>query len=197
MTDYLKLYLAFLYCGLFTFGGGYSMLPVMERVIAVKRRWVTAQELAELFALGQIVPGVVAVNVSAFIGMKRKGFPGGVIAALGVITPSIVIVALVASFFGTFMDVPVVRNAMSGIFIAACSLILSAVYKLFRACVLPVKDDKSAESETQSPLQRAVLPLTLIAGAFTAIVVFGVSPVVTVAVTVAVSVVAGRRLPKK
>lgn len=184
MKHYLQIYFSFVYCALFTFGGGYSMLPMLERVIVRKHGWVDSQELAELFALGQIVPGVVAVNVSTFIGVKRKGTLGGVFAALGAITPSIVVVTLVAAFFTAFTEKEIVRNALSGIFIAACALIISAVYKLFKACIFPDKPDKSNKRK----LSQSVLHLSLIVAAFAAIVVLGASPVLIIAVTVVLAV---------
>jgi chromate transporter len=191
---YFQIFLSFMKCGLFTFGGGYAMLPMMERIIAKKQQWATPEEIAELFALGQVLPGVVAVNTATFVGIKQKGVLGGIVAALGVITPSLVVVTLVASFFATFMEVEVVRNAFSGIFIAACALIISAVWKLFRACVKPTEKDGGKPRQAE----KIRLSLTLLcSGLAFAAILFGISPVIVVAVTaliaVLTSVISGAR----
>jgi len=172
---YLQLFWAFFRVGLYTFGGGYAMLPMMERLIAQKKGWATTQEIAELFALGQVLPGIVSVNTATFVGIKQRGFRGGLAATLGVIAPSLIVATTVAAFFETFMEIELIRNAFSGIFVAACALIVAAVYKIFRACV-----DLSAKLKT-------LLSLILLAGSFTAIAFFGVSPVFVV---IAVAVVA-------
>jgi chromate transporter len=172
---YLQLYFAFLRIGLFTFGGGYAMLPMMERVICEKKQWATREELTDVFAVGQAFPGILAVNTATFIGNKLRGVRGGIAAALGMITPSLTIVTLIALFFDTFMEIELVRNALSGIFAAACALIVAAVYKLFKTSCL-----KSAK--------QAVIPLLLFAGAFSAIAFAGITPVLVVAVTAALGV---------
>jgi chromate transporter len=164
------------------------MLPIMERVVCGKKRWLTTEELTDLFAIGQVFPGVLAVNTATFVGLKQKGVLGGIAAALGVITPSLTIVTIIALFFDTFIEIELVRNALSGIFIAACALIVSAVYKLFKACM------KTADKPKVTAL---LLPLLLFGGAFAAIAFLGVSPVLVVALTAAIgiltSIIGGRR----
>ncbi|MCL1881024.1 MAG: chromate transporter [Oscillospiraceae bacterium] len=169
---YFQLYFEFLRIGLFTFGGGYAMLPIMIRVIAEKRKWVSHSELTDYFALGQIFPGVLAVNTSIFVGIKQKGFLGGLCASLGMITPSLIVIMLVATFFETFVEIEIIRNAFSGVLIAACALIVLAVYKIFRQACL----------KTGSSVKLTMISLAMFKGAFGAIL-FGVSPIIVVLIT--------------
>ena len=119
-----------------TFGGGYAMLPILQREIVEARGWATEEEIADYFAIGQCTPGIIAVNTATFIGYKRKGVPGGIFATLGVIFPSIVIINIIAAFLQNFADFPVVQNAFAGIRVAVCVLILNAVVKLFKKSVI-------------------------------------------------------------
>ncbi len=97
MNGYLELFLVFAQVGACTFGGGYAMLPVLQREVVEKRGWCTAEELTDYFAIGQCTPGVIAVNAATFIGSKRRGVPGGVVATLGMVFPSVVIITLIAT----------------------------------------------------------------------------------------------------
>lgn len=135
MNIYLELFTAFFKIGLFTFGGGYAMLPMLEAEVVNKKHWATYEELMDYFAVGQCTPGVIAVNTATFIGYKKKKVPGALTATAGVICPSIVIILLIASLLTTFADQPIVQHALSGIRVAVCVLILQAVIKLFKAGV--------------------------------------------------------------
>lgn len=129
----LDLYWTFFQIGGLTFGGGYAMLPMIQKEIVEKHKWATNDEIIDYFAIGQITPGVIAVNTATFIGYKIKGIIGGIVATLGVISPSIVIILTIAAFISNFMDFPVVIHAFSGIRVAVCVLIATAVLKLWRS----------------------------------------------------------------
>ena len=130
MKELLNLFFSFAKIGLFTFGGGYAMLPMLKREIVETRKWATDDELMDYFAIGQCTPGVIAVNTATFIGCKRRGILGGIFATLGVIFPSIVIITVIAAFLKNFADYPLVKHAFAGIRVAVCALILNAVLKL-------------------------------------------------------------------
>ena len=138
MKELIDLYLAFLRIGLVNFGGGYAMLPLLERDLADTRGWVTVDELMDYFAIGQCTPGLIALNVATFIGNKRKGVAGGIIATLGFLTCPIVIILIIAMFLTNFADLPVVKNAFAGIRVCVCVLILQAVLKLWNKSVVDV-----------------------------------------------------------
>ncbi len=138
MKELLELYFAFMRIGLVNFGGGYAMLPLLERELADKRKWVTTDELMDYFAIGQCTPGLIALNVATFIGNKRKGAIGGIIATLGFLTCPIVIILLIAMFLTNFADLPVVKNAFAGIRVCVCVLILQAVLKLWKKSVVDI-----------------------------------------------------------
>lgn len=135
MNIYLDLFVTFFKIGLFTFGGGYAMLPMLEAEVVNKKHWASYEELMDYFAVGQCTPGVIAVNTATFIGYKKKKVPGALVATAGVICPSIVIILIIASLLTTFADQPIVQHALSGIRVAVCVLILQAVVKLFKAGV--------------------------------------------------------------
>ena len=138
MKELLELYFAFMRIGLVNFGGGYAMLPLLERELADKRKWVTTDELMDYFAIGQCTPGLIALNVATFIGNKRKGAIGGIIATLGFLTCPIVIILLIAMFLTNFADLLVVKNAFAGIRVCVCVLILQAVLKLWKKSVVDI-----------------------------------------------------------
>lgn len=98
MKEYLKLFFTFAKIGCFTFGGGYAMLPLLQREIVEKNSWAEEEELMDYFAIGQCTPGIIAVNTATFIGYKRKGIIGGIFATLGLIFPSLVIITIIAAF---------------------------------------------------------------------------------------------------
>ena len=135
MHDLAELYLAFLRIGAVNFGGGYAMLPLLERDLNEKRGWVTTAELMDYFAIGQCTPGIIALNVSTFIGYKRRGIPGALSATLGFLSVPIAIILVIAAFLQNFADLPVVRNAFAGIRVCVCVLIIQAVLRLWKKSV--------------------------------------------------------------
>jgi chromate transporter len=126
----LTLFITFAKIGLFTFGGGYAMLPMMTRVITNQKKWATEEELLNFYAVSQCTPGIIAVNTATFIGAKQKGIPGAIFATLGMIFPSLIIITLIAVFLQNFENNQIIQNAFTGIKIAACALITAAVFKL-------------------------------------------------------------------
>ena len=130
-----ELFRAFFTIGALTFGGGYAMLPMLEREIVTKRNWATQEELLNYFAIGQCTPGVIAVNTATFVGSKVKGVVGGVIATLGVVAPSMIIITVIAMVLENFMEIVWVQNAFAGIRVAVCALITASVVKLLKSNV--------------------------------------------------------------
>ena len=130
-----ELYRAFFTIGALTFGGGYAMLPMLEREIVSKHKWATQEEILNYFAIGQCTPGIIAVNTATFVGYKTAGVPGGILATLGVVSPSLVIIMVIAAVLQHFMEIVWVQNAFAGIRVAVCALIVSSVIKLFKSNV--------------------------------------------------------------
>ena len=133
MNIYLDLFLTFARVGAATFGGGYAMLPILQREVVEKKGWSSNEELTDYFAIGQCTPGIIAVNTSIFIGYKRKGVAGGVAAALGVVTPSVIVITLIAAFLANFADYPVVRHALAGVNACVVALIGNSVLNLSKS----------------------------------------------------------------
>ena len=129
------LFRAFFMIGAMTFGGGYAMLPMLEREIVQKHKWATQEEILNYFAIGQCTPGIIAVNTATFVGYKTKKEIGGIVATLGVIAPSIVIITVIAMVLQNFMDIVWVQHAFAGIRVAVCALIAASVIKLFKSNV--------------------------------------------------------------
>lgn len=130
MKQLFQLFITFAKIGGMTFGGGYAMLPFLQREIVEKNKWATEEEIMDYFAIGQCTPGVIAVNTATFIGYKLAGVLGGILATLGVIFPSLVIISIIAAFIRNFADIEAVQHAMNGIQICVCALILDATIKL-------------------------------------------------------------------
>ena len=114
MNIYFDLFLTFAKVGVLTFGGGYAMLPILQREVAENKKWATEEELMDYYAIGQCTPGVIAVNTATFIGRKVKGLAGSILATLGVVFPSLVIIIAIAAFVNNFADSPIVQNAFAG-----------------------------------------------------------------------------------
>ena len=138
VKDLLELYWTYLKIGCVNFGGGYAMLPLLERELVTKKGWTTMDELRDYFAVGQCTPGVIALNVSTFIGVKRKGVAGAVAAMLGFLTGPITLILLLAAFLKNFADLPVVQHAFAGIRVCVCVLIVQAVLRLWKKSVVDV-----------------------------------------------------------
>lgn len=138
MKTLIQLFLVFARIGGFTFGGGYAMLPMLQREIVEKKGWATSDELMDYFAIGQCTPGIIAVNTSTFVGYKIKGVIGGIVATLGMIFPSMVIITVIAAFLQNFQDYEVVKWAFGGIRAAVVALILSAIIKLGKKSVVDI-----------------------------------------------------------
>ncbi len=128
-----QLYFAFFRIGAFTFGGGYAMLPMLEKEIVIKYKWATMEELMDYFAIGQCTPGIIAVNTATFVGYKEKGTLGGIAATLGVVTPSVIIISLIAKALSFFYENPIAKHAFSGIGVAVSAILIQAVVKLIKA----------------------------------------------------------------
>ncbi len=139
MKTLLDLFFTFAKMGVMTFGGGYAMLPILQREIVEKKKWATDEEIMDYFAIGQCTPGIIAVNTATFIGQKRKGILGGIIATLGVVFPSLIIIALLAGVIEAFSHIVWVQNAFAGVRICVCILILNAVVKLYSKAVVDWK----------------------------------------------------------
>ena len=133
MNIYADLFLTFAKIGVCTFGGGYAMLPILQREVVEKKGWATEEELTDYFAVGQCTPGIIAVNTATFIGFKYKGIPGGILATLGVVFPSLIIITAIAAFLSNFADIPLVQHALAGINAAVVALIASSVLKLAKS----------------------------------------------------------------
>ena len=170
------LYRTFFTIGSMTFGGGYAMLPMLEREVVNKRKWSTQEELLDYFAIGQCTPGIIAVNTATFVGYKEKGVAGGIAATLGVISPSIVIIVLIAMVLENFMHIAWVQHAFAGIRVAVCALIVSSVVKLVKTNV------------------KKHWHIALALCAFAVVALLGLSPVWVVIACVALSVIFGKKV---
>lgn len=138
MKQLLDLFFTFARIGGLTFGGGYAMLPILQREVVEKRKWVTNEEIMDYYAIGQCTPGIIAVNTATFIGQKCAGNIGGIVATLGVVFPSLIIITLIAAFLQNFADLAIVKNAFSGIRICVSVLIINAVMKLWKSSVIDI-----------------------------------------------------------
>lgn len=174
MNILLDLYITFVKIGFMTFGGGYAMLPILEREVVDKKKWATSEEILDYYAIGQSTPGVIAINTATFCGYKMGKNIGGVVASLGFITPSIIIITMISSFLQNFSHIAAVQHSFAGIRIAVCSLVLYSIIKMLR---------KNANSIAKF----LVFLLTLLA-----ITVFDVSPVVIVIIVAALGIILGR-----
>jgi chromate transporter len=162
MKKYFELFFTFMKMGVITFGGGYAMMPVIERELINKRQWVTNEEVLDYYTIAQITPGIIAVNVSTFVGYKKGGIVGGVLATVGFISIPMCLVIIIGLLIQNFVTLPVVAHAFAGVKIAVAALILGTVIKMARQAI---KD---------------IFSIAICVIAFIMIVIFGASPVVLI-----------------
>ena len=175
MKELWRMFWAFARIGGLTFGGGYAMLPMLQKEVVEKNNWATEEELMDYYAIGQCTPGVIAVNTATFVGQKHRGTAGALFCTLGVVFPSLVIITLIAAFLSNFAHLPVVQNAFGGIRVCVCVLIFNAVTKLWKKSV----KDK--------------IGVVICLAVFAASVVFAVSPVLCVVLAGVTGVVINTR----
>lgn len=132
MRKFWELFVSFFKIGLFTFGGGYAMLPMLQREVVEHHGWVSEDEVLDYYAIGQCTPGVIAVNTATFVGAKIAGVLGGAVATLAVVLPSLIIITIISTVLKNFASYEVVQNAFWGIRIAVAALVVVSVCKLYR-----------------------------------------------------------------
>ncbi len=135
MRELLELFLVFMKVGACTFGGGYAMLPIIQRELVENRRWVTSDEITEYYAVGQCTPGLIAINTATFVGYKRRGLAGGIVASLGFIAVPLVLMCIIAGVLEQIVDLNIVKNAFAGIRVCVCVLVFEAVFKMWKGAV--------------------------------------------------------------
>ena len=179
MKENLKMFLIFARVGLFTFGGGYAMLPILQREVVDNQGWCTEEELTDMYAIGQCTPGVIAVNVSTYIGNKKAGPIGAIFTTLGVVFPSLVIISIIAAFLTHFAEYAVVQHAFAGIRLAICALVIKTIYGMGKK---NVKD---------------VLTALILIFTFFAVAVLQVSPVIAVIICGVLGALLGSKTRKE
>jgi chromate transporter len=179
MKQYIEIFLVFMKMGVITFGGGYAMMPIIERELINKRGWVTSEEVMDYYTIAQVTPGIIAVNVSTFVGHKRAGVVGGVLATCGFVFLPVCAVVLIGLCLRNFADLPVVKHAFGGIRVAVGALILQTIWKMRKGAF---KDKVS---------------IIICALSFVMSVVFGANPVILVAAFGLLGLVLYRPRPAK
>ena len=174
MNTLLELYLTFFKLGLFTFGGGYAMLPLLEREVVDKKGWASHEEILDYYAIGQSTPGIIAINTSTFCGYKVGGNIGGIVASLGFISPSIIIISIIAKFLQNFSHLAIIQHAFAGIRVAVCALVFYSVLKMIK-------------KDANTGLKFMVFILTFIAIGF-----LSISPIVVVITVGVFGILLGR-----
>lgn len=128
LIRYVQLFTAFFKIGLFTFGGGMSMLPMLQRELVESKQWLTEEEILNYFAIGQCTPGIIAVNVATFCGYKRAGLSGAIVSTVGIVCPSWIVITLIAGSISRFSDIVWIQRAMKGVYVAVAALLARAVF---------------------------------------------------------------------
>lgn len=129
------LFITFAKIGAFTFGGGMAMLAILQDEIAEKKKWATAEELLDYYAIAQCTPGVIAVNTATFIGTKQAGIAGGIAATLGIVFPSLIIITFIAAFLRNFLEYEIVKHILNGVKVAVAVIIVNAVISLGKTAI--------------------------------------------------------------
>lgn len=135
LKELFTIYLNCAKVGLFTIGGGMAMLPMMQREFVEDKKWMTEEELIDFFAIGQSTPGIIAINVSTFVGYKRCGVIGGFFGTIGMVTPSLIIITILATLINSIEDYPVVQRALKGVNVVVAALLTNVTYNFAKKTV--------------------------------------------------------------
>ena len=179
MRSLWDLFVSFFKIGAFTFGGGYAMLPMLQREVVQRHSWVTEEELLDYYALSQCTPGVIAVNTATFVGTKIKGALGGAVSTLAVVTPSLMIIILISTLLQNFAHYAPVQHALAGIRVAVAALVVSSVLKLWKKGV------------------KGAMGIGIFSASLLLVVLFGLSPVLIVAGTLVLGLLMARKESKE
>ena len=139
MKELIDIFFTSARVGAMTFGGGYAMLPILQKEVVEKKKWNTEEEILDYYALSQCLPGIIMVNTLVFVGQKKKGKAGAFASALGAVTPSFIIITIIATLLTAFTDVPAVQSAFAGIRVCVCVLIFNSILKLWKSSVVDKK----------------------------------------------------------
>ena len=135
MKELFDLFFTFARIGGLTFGGGYAMLPIIQKELVEGKKWATENEVMDYYAVGQCTPGIIAVNTATFIGYNLRGIPGAIFATLGVVFPSLIIIVIIASVLNNIMELAIIQSAFAGIRLAVIALIIDTVIKLWKSSI--------------------------------------------------------------
>ncbi len=138
MSDYWKIFISFSKIGAFTIGGGYAMIPLIQKEVVDRRKWIDTNEFIDYLAISQTAPGILAINISIFVGNKVKGRSGSIVAALGSALPSFIMILLIAMFFNSFKDNETLEKIFRGVRPAVVALILAPLVGMIRSCKLNI-----------------------------------------------------------
>ena len=130
----LTLFLTFLKIGAFTFGGGYAMIPIIEKEMVEKHKWIKSEDILDIFAIAESTPGPIAINSATFIGYKIAGVFGSFCATFGVVLPSFVIISIISLVLREFSDIKAVQYAFNGIRAGVLALIIKALISMYKQC---------------------------------------------------------------
>ena len=170
----LNLFFAFFKIGVFTFGGGYAMIPLIQREMVEKRGWISDEDILEIIAIAESTPGPIAINMATFIGHKRGGFWGSFCATLGVTMPSFLIILLISYILRGFQDIPAVQNAFFGIRAGVLALVFKAFWTMYKKC------------------PKNLLAYVIVAGAFAASAIFDFNVLLVILSAAIIGLVASR-----
>lgn len=176
MKELFELFFIFSRIGGFTFGGGYAMLPIIQKEIVEKRNWATDEEIIDYYAIGQCTPGIIAINTATFIGYKRKGILGSMFATLGMVFPSLIIITIIAKFFQQFQNNLIIQNAFGGIRIVVVALIANVVVELFNKSI------------------KNLLGFLIFLFAFIAIGFMNISPIPIIIISALIGIIIGKNI---
>ncbi|MCL1812456.1 MAG: chromate transporter [Treponema sp.] len=139
MKEYLDLFWTFIRIGAVTFGGGYAMVPVLERELIRGKGWITMDDVLDYYTIAQVTPGLIAINVSTFVGYKRKGLPGGIAATIGFIIPGVTLMTIISVFISRFAEFETVQHVFAGIRVAVGALILNTIFRMIKGFFKDIK----------------------------------------------------------
>jgi chromate transporter len=165
LKTYLELVWTFIKIGASTFGGGYAMIPVLERELIKGKGWISLDEVMDYYTIAQVTPGIIAINVSTFVGYKMKGFIGGIVATVSFIIPGVLLMIIISAFIRRFAGYVLVQHAFAGIRVAVGALILDTVIKLFKGVFRDIKGVAIFVAALALSAALNVSPVYIVAGA--------------------------------